>query len=112
MCGASASTDATKCDHCGARLATVSCPSCFGMIFVGAKYCSHCGAPAARAVVDDTTPKPCPRCRVPMDVVLIGTADLRECPTCEGLWADRDTLQQICSDREEQAAILGMPGII
>jgi len=112
MCGAAASTDATKCDHCGARLATVSCPSCFGMMFVGSKFCSHCGAPASRAVAEDATPKPCPRCRVPMKAVTIGAADLRECPKCEGLWADKDTLQQICIDREKQAAILGMPTVL
>jgi len=79
------------------------------MMFVGAKFCSHCGAPASRAAAEDATPKPCPRCSVPMQAVTIGTADLRECPKCEGLWADKDTLQQICTDRERQAAILGMP---
>lgn len=47
-----------------------------------------------------------------MKAVTIGSADLRECPQCEGLWADKDTLQQICSDRERQAAILGMPTVV
>src|SRR5881628_74928 len=48
MCGAAASSEATRCEHCGARLATVACPSCFGMIFVGSKFCPHCGAAAQR----------------------------------------------------------------
>lgn len=47
-----------------------------------------------------------------MKAVMIGVAELRECPKCEGLWADKDTLQQIYSDRERQAAILGMPRVI
>lgn len=111
MCGASAATEATKCDHCGARLATISCPACFGMMFLGAKFCSHCGAAAARAETSGT-PGRCPRCRVDMTPVVIGSADLRECPHCEGLWADKDTLQQICSDREKQAAVLGLPQIV
>ena len=47
-----------------------------------------------------------------MRAVVIGNADLCECPKCEGLWADRDTLNQICTDRERQAAVLGMPAVI
>jgi len=43
-----------------------------------------------------------------MNAVVVGSANLRECPTCEGIWADADTLQQICADREKQAAVLGM----
>jgi len=47
-----------------------------------------------------------------MKAVVIGSAGLEECPQCEGLWADKDRLQQICSDREKQAAVLGMPGVV
>lgn len=112
MCGASAATDATKCAHCGARLAAIACPACFGMMFLGAKFCSHCGASAARAVGALQSPERCPRCRVPMKAVVIGTADLRECPRCEGLWVDKNTLQQICTDRERQAAVLGMSTVM
>jgi len=112
MCGASAATAATKCQHCGARLATVSCPACFGMMFLGAKFCCHCGASAARAQVAADVPMPCPRCRVDTHAVVIGASNLRECPKCEGLWADKDTLHQICSDHERQAAVLGTPAVL
>jgi Zn-finger nucleic acid-binding protein len=108
MCGAVASSDATRCDHCGARLATVACPSCFGMIFQGAKFCSHCGAAVARTEVAGGKPKLCPRCRVAMDSVVIGNSALQECPRCEGLWADVATISQIYTDREKQSAVLGM----
>ncbi len=108
MCGAPASSEATCCEHCGARLATVACPSCFGMMFVGAKFCSHCGARADRTEVDSASHQPCPRCRVDMTAVAIGGTNLRECPRCEGIWADAASLQQICTDREKQAAVLGM----
>ncbi len=111
MCGASASTEATKCEHCGARLATVSCPSCFGMMFVGAKFCSHCGARAERTEVAEAPHQLCPRCRGPLESVVIGSANLRECPKCEGIWADAASLTQICQDREKQAAVLGMPSV-
>lgn len=112
MCGASVATAATKCEHCGARLATVSCPACFGMMFRGAKFCSHCGAPAARAEVAADVPMLCPRCRVDTHAVVVGDSHLRECPKCEGLWADKDTLHQICSNHERQAAVLGTPAVL
>lgn len=39
--------------------------------------------------------------------MVIGDSHLRECPRCEGLWADVDTLQRIYTDREQQSALLG-----
>ena len=107
MCGAPASTDSTRCEHCGARLATVACPSCFGMMFAGAKFCSHCGARAARTEISPDKQYRCPRCRIPMTAVVIGNTDLIECPKCEGLWADKESVEQICADREKQSAVLG-----
>jgi Zn-finger nucleic acid-binding protein len=108
MCGAPASSEATACEHCGARLATVACPACFGMIFQGAKFCSHCGARVDRTRVPGAPPESCPRCQAPMEAVVVGRSHLRECARCGGLWADSLSLQQICADREEQAAVLGV----
>jgi Zn-finger nucleic acid-binding protein len=108
MCGAAASSDSSKCDHCGARLATVSCPSCFGMMFIGAKFCSHCGAKANRTEVSPDDHELCPRCKVDMQSVLVGRTHLEECPKCEGIWADADSLRQICNDSEQQSAVMGM----
>jgi Zn-finger nucleic acid-binding protein len=108
MCGASASTESTKCLHCGSRLATVACPSCFGMMFIGAKFCSHCGAKAARREGADAFELPCPRCRVQLERVVVGQTELRECFKCHGIWVETDAMQQICADREQQAAILGV----
>lgn len=100
-------SDATQCEHCGARLQTVACPSCFGMVFAGAKFCSHCGAAIARAEVAAETTELCPRCKVNMEAVVVGKENLRECPKCEGIWVDTVSLQRICEDREEQGAVLG-----
>lgn len=107
-CGAPTASNATMCDHCGARLATVACPSCFGMVFQGAKFCSHCGAAIDRRDVSTETPRPCPRCRVRMNAVLVGKIKLLECAKCEGVWTDAGSLNQICTDHEEQAAVLGV----
>lgn len=106
MCGASASSAATHCAHCGARLATVACPSCFGMLFVGARFCSHCGTELARL---DGAPAalPCPRCACPLHHVVIGKAELAECPKCLGLWATSAAVERICADREQELIPLG-----
>jgi Zn-finger nucleic acid-binding protein len=108
MCGAPTSSTAAACEHCGARLATVACPSCFGLMFLGQKFCPHCGAKAQRTEVASGPTQLCPRCHVSMEAIVLGKANLRECPHCAGIWADADTLRQICADREEQAAVLGM----
>lgn len=110
MCGAAAAPDATRCDHCGARLASVACPSCFGMMFAGQEFCPHCGAKAEREVPSaPAKPEPCPRCQTSLEAVVVGASPVRECPRCEGIWVDTETLRQICADREKQAAVLGLP---
>jgi Zn-finger nucleic acid-binding protein len=43
-----------------------------------------------------------------MDTVTLGATMLRECSKCEGLWVDTASLEQICAEREQQAAVLGM----
>ncbi len=110
MCGASARTDATACAHCGARLATVACPGCFGMIFQGSHYCPLCGVRANR-VVGAESKLGCPHCESPLTVITVGAAALNECGKCEGLWVDTVSFDRICAEREEQMAILG-PAIV
>jgi Zn-finger nucleic acid-binding protein len=50
----------------------------------------------------------CPRCRVAMEAVVVGKTGLRECSKCEGLWLDATSFQEICEDRDKQAAVLGI----
>ena len=79
-------------------------------MFVGSKFCSHCGAEAGRLDTDEVIREKCPICREPMAAILVGTTHLKECHKGEGVWVDGETLQQICRDREKQAAVLGMGG--
>lgn len=44
-----------------------------------------------------------------MQPVLVGKSNFWECASCEGTWVDPATLQQICNEKEQQAAVLGMP---
>ena len=107
MCGAAAATDAATCNYCGARLATVACASCFGMMFRGSKHCPRCGALAAQRADAELAVRKCPRCRIDMNSITLGTTAIRECERCLGLWVDVPAFEKICADREQQAAVLG-----
>jgi Zn-finger nucleic acid-binding protein len=121
-CGAAARTSDVQCGYCKAQLQTVSCPSCLGMIFRGAKHCSHCGARTfAEAGSDDAAgdvsavggagagdgAHRCPRCAGALAVTAIGSAFLEECGACGGVWVDAQSFQQICQSREQQSAYVG-----
>lgn len=111
MCGASAATDAPECQFCGSRLATVACSGCFAMMFLGSKHCQRCGAAAAVRVDSELEARACPRCKVDMEAVTIGSTKVRECHHCAGLWLDVSSFEKVCADREEQSAVLGTPSL-
>src|SRR5207253_4254963 len=106
-CGAAISSDSPNCQYCESKLATVACPSCFGMMFIGSKHCPHCGAAAVSATTSTLSVLKCPRCNVEMTPVAIGAEQMRECENCGGIWLEVATFENICSNREEQSAILG-----
>ena len=107
MCGAAAATDEPNCNYCGARLATVACVSCFGMMFQGTKHCPRCGALAGQRANADLPVRKCPRCTIEMHSIMLGATAIRECERCLGLWVDVPAFEKICADREQQAAVLG-----
>jgi Zn-finger nucleic acid-binding protein len=115
-CGAAAAATDVQCGYCQAQLQTVACPSCLGMIFRGAKHCSHCGARTFGAAEDDRGEVAsevagdvhrCPRCEAPLAATAIGSAFLEECGACGGVWVDAESFQQICRSREQQSAYVG-----
>jgi len=106
-CGAASSSEASRCAFCESRLATVACPSCFGMMFMGSKHCPRCGAAAVAPESANVEARKCPRCRTEMNSVVIAATTLSECSRCEGLWVDVRSFEKICADREEQVAVLG-----
>src|SRR3982751_2299065 len=107
MCGAACASAAVACEHCGARLATVACPSCFGMVFIGSKFCPHCGTKIERTEEKDVARRLCPRCRVALAAISLSSTRALECPRCSGLWIDTETFNEICADREKEAAVIG-----
>ncbi|CAN5487261.1 hypothetical protein BH10ACI3_BH10ACI3_14960 [soil metagenome] len=107
-CGAGVASDRTVCEFCKTRLKTMACPSCFGLMFVGSKFCDHCGAIAAPVGVSLGGDKgDCPRCRQSLEGLTIGDTEICGCTKCDGIWVDPATFETICSERERQSAVLG-----
>lgn len=104
-CGAAADPDARRCLYCRARLATVSCPSCFALMFDGASFCPKCGGRRARSEADDGGAR-CPACASEMRHVSVGTAALLECAACDGVWLDAEQFEGLCADTQARAAVL------
>ena len=104
-CGAAADPQATRCPYCKARLATISCPKCFALMFEGTRFCPQCGTAAAR-VEHETADAHCPGCRNTMQQVAIGAASVLDCDRCDGVWLDAADFERICADREFRAAVL------
>jgi len=110
-CGVGVASDRTQCEFCGSRLKTMACPSCMGLMFVGTRFCGHCGEKMVRA----ETPEgeglgKCPRCKSGLELLQIGETSLRECRRCDGIWAEVETFERLCAEREERAAVLGFIG--
>ena len=99
QCGAAAAPAATACDFCRARLATVACPSCFGLVFVGSRHCAHCGARAREPKALDGTPWTCPNGHGALRGISFGGAVVGECAACAGLWVEELTFQALVAER-------------
>src|SRR6266850_2807501 len=69
--------------------------------------CPHCGAAAAVPEVTGSPRRDCPRCRIEMSSVTIGSTAVRECEQCLGLWLDASSFEKLCADREQQSVALG-----
>lgn len=107
QCGAAADSEATSCAFCHARLATVACSKCFGLVFIGSKHCGHCGAEMKEPDAVAATPHRCPRGCGALREIRLGTVDLEECQTCVGMWVGRDAFQRIYAEEEHGAVTLG-----
>ena len=110
-CGGAVMSDRTQCEYCRSRLKTVGCAACMGMMFLGSKFCGHCGANAYRAeLLDDATPGDCPRCKVKLQSLKIDHVHIRECERCGGFWSEVSAFEELCTNKEHQASVMGFIG--
>ena len=106
-CGSGVSSDKTQCEYCRSRLKTIGCEKCLNLMFIGNKFCGHCGAPAMPvAGSNDIAAGSCPRCKIDLEFLTIGSNSIRECTKCGGFWTSSATFENICASREEQSAVL------
>jgi len=106
-CGAAAAPENVRCAYCTSTLATEVCSACYGAIFVGMKHCPWCGAAAIAGTSAHEIPLRCPRCNTSLMRVSLEDKTISECSSCGGLWLNKDTLQNICTDQESRQAVLG-----
>ena len=106
-CGAAISSDSPQCQYCESKLATIACPSCFAMMFIGSKHCPHCGAAAAQTTAAELPVLKVSAVQSRHGCDYQGSAAMRECESCAGLWVEVAAFEKICADREQQSAVLG-----
>src|SRR5688572_20427451 len=104
-CGAPAAPDTGRCLYCQTRLATIGCPVCMALLFQGAAFCPSCGTPRSRSEEAQPHTTKCPSCRGDMHWIRVGEVDLLECASCDGTWIEAEAFENLCTQREQQAAI-------
>lgn len=106
-CGGAVESDKTQCEFCNSRLKTVACTSCLGLMFLGNRFCGHCGTRASDVeLIADEDAGDCPRCKQDLQSLQLGATRIRECTKCGGFWAGIDTFENLCADKEQQSAVL------
>ncbi len=78
-------------------------------MFLGMEFCPHCGAKAAREVVDDTTVA-CPGCKADMHHTRVGSTLLYECSACASTWLTTESFQELCLNREQRGLVATLIG--
>lgn len=108
-CGANVADDGVSCPYCHSVLNIAACPSCFGPVFKGMKFCPNCGAAVDRNEVESKQKLPCPRCEKILSPADIAGTRIHECINCGGIWLDTASFQKISSDREHQEKVILYP---
>ena len=106
-CGAAATPDSTLCPYCKSALSVKICTSCYGAVSIGMKHCPRCGAEVANSQATTAESLLCPRCECDLDKCAVGKHILHSCNQCGGLWVGKNSFQDICTQEEEQEAVLG-----
>lgn len=109
QCGAGAPADARSCPYCNVKLATISCPRCFGMVFLGSHHCQHCGSRVQEPRRREGAEWKCPRGCGALRSMVLGGVDYDECPECSGMWVETTAFEQLTATREQQTAFT-LPG--
>lgn len=107
-CGGPVAAEDLRCRSCGSQLADLACPRCFAHAPRGTAHCPRCGAALAREA-PAPAPSRCPACRGPLQARSVGATPVHDCPSCGGLWLERETFLHLVEDREERQPFLDQP---
>ena len=103
QCGAGVPAKATTCPFCTVKLATIACPGCFGMVFLGSHHCQHCGAKVQEPRPREGAAWKCPRACGNLRAMVLGHTNFDECPVCGGLWLEAGIFEQLTVKQEQEA---------
>lgn len=107
-CGGAVAADRPNCEFCSSRLKTVACRSCLGLMFLGSRFCGQCGGSVQEArLCDDEGSGECPRCKILLESLEIGSVGVEECASCGGFWLGTKVFNDLCANQEQQASVLG-----
>ena len=109
QCGAGVPARATRCPFCTVKLATIACPDCFGMVFLGSHHCQHCGAKVQEPRARDGASYKCPRGCGDLQPMTLARTNFDECPLCGGVWLATPVFEQLTVKTEQQAPFLMSP---
>ena len=109
-CGAPVPEDASQCPYCQSQLATVACPRCFGMVFVHARHCCHCGAEVVVRQQEADSGLECAECRIPLAITPLGGVDIHQCCKCGGVWLEHERFANLAAAHEEHGKAMAATG--
>lgn len=78
------------------------------MMFLGSRFCPHCGERAGQVTDTGRTTRQCPRCTHVLHAVDVSGTPLEQCTGCGGFWVAIEAFDHVCSNREAQAAATGL----
>jgi Zn-finger nucleic acid-binding protein/ribosomal protein L40E len=117
-CGAQVAADAADCQYCGSEIVrdtsklSLICPECHGRNAEESRFCTACGvAFAPESVKVEGFELPCPVCGCLMPTRSVGGVGINECPSCNGIWAPGDRLNQLIN-RAIEARRESDPGLV
>ena len=107
-CGAAVSSDHTECEFCKSRLKTVACPSCLGLMFLGNKFCGHCGEAGSdvRNWTRITSRAICPRCKLDLQSLKIDDDEYSRVFAMRRILDECSDFRDLCDDKEQQSAVI------
>lgn len=119
-CGAAVGDDAAECEYCGSAIVRdereldLICPECYARNEEQSRFCTACGVEFQPEPVPSAAEElPCVKCGCLMPRRRVGGILVHECPRCHGLWAPRESFDELVNraiDAQRRKGADRMPG--